>query len=49
VTTTNVVDGPYCLRRSAQNAVQHFLYEPTLLNGKPVERAARVEMRYSLR
>jgi periplasmic protein TonB len=49
VIATNIVDGPYALRKSAQNAVQRFLYEPTLLNGKPVERAARVEMRYSLR
>jgi protein TonB len=49
VIATNVVEGPYALRRSAQNAVKRFLYEPTVLNGKPVERAARVEMRYSLR
>ena len=49
VIATNVVDGPYALRKSAQNAVQRFVYEPTLLNGTAVERAARVEMRYSLR
>jgi TonB family protein len=49
VTTTNVVDGPYALRKSARDAVHRFIYEPTLLNGKPVEREARVEMRYSLR
>ena len=48
VIATRVVDGPYALRRSAENAVRRFLYEPTLLNGKPVEREALVEMRYRL-
>jgi len=47
VVRTSVLDGPYP-RRNAESAVKRFVYEPTLLNGKPVERLARVQMRYSL-
>ncbi|SPF44220.1 exported hypothetical protein [Candidatus Sulfopaludibacter sp. SbA4] len=49
VVETTVLSGPYPLRRSAQDAVKHWRYEPTLLNGRPVQRVTRVDLRFVLR
>jgi len=48
VVETSVLRGPYPLRRSAQDAVKHWRYEPTLLNGMPVERITRVDLKFVL-
>jgi len=45
---TNVVSGPLALRRVAQYAVKRWRYEPTLLNGKPIERVAQVDLSFIL-
>lgn len=44
----NVVSGPLALRRVAQYAVKHWRYEPTLLNGQPIERFAQVDLSFVL-
>jgi TonB family protein len=48
VVETSVLRGPYPLRRSAQDAVKRWRYEPTLLNGRPVGRVTRVSFRFVL-
>lgn len=48
VVRTSVLRGPISLRLAAQNSVRNWRYEPTLLNGKPVERLAEVDMRFVL-
>ncbi len=45
---TNVVSGPLALRRVAQYAVKRWRYEPTLLNGEPIERVAQVDLSFVL-
>ncbi|MGD0047873.1 MAG: energy transducer TonB [Bryobacteraceae bacterium] len=45
---TSVVSGPLALRRVAQYAVKRWRYEPTLLNGKPIERLAQVDLTFVL-
>ncbi|MGA2156184.1 MAG: energy transducer TonB [Bryobacteraceae bacterium] len=44
----DVVSGPLALRRVAQYAVKRWRYEPTLLNGKPIERVAQVDLSFVL-
>jgi protein TonB len=48
VVRTSVIRGPYPLLRVAQDTVMSWRFEPTLLNGKPVERVAEVDMRFVL-
>lgn len=48
VLQTSVLRGPSPLRRIAQDTVRSWRYEPTLLNGKPVERVAEVNLRFVL-
>jgi len=48
IVETNVVSGPLALRRVAQYAVKRWRYEPTLLNGKPIERVAQVDLSFIL-
>jgi len=43
-----VISGPLALRRVAQSAVKRWRYEPTLLNGEPIERVAQVDLRFVL-
>jgi TonB family protein len=48
VLRTSVLRGPVSLRRVAQDTVRNWRYEPTLLNGKPVERVAEVDLNFVL-
>jgi len=48
VESAKVTDGPKDLTKAAVNAVKHWRYEPTLLNGKPVEVETVVEMGFKL-
>ncbi len=48
VESAKVTDGPKELTKAAVNAVKHWRYEPTLLNGKPVEVETVVEMGFKL-
>lgn len=48
VIQTSVLCGPNSLRQVAQDTVRGWRYEPTLLNGKPVERVAEINMRFDL-
>ena len=48
VVETSVLRGPYPLRQTAQDAVKHWRYEPTLLNGRPVQRVTRISFRFVL-
>ena len=48
VVQTSVLRGPNSLRQVAQDTVKSWRYEPTLLNGKPVERVAEIDLRFVL-
>lgn len=48
IVETSVLRGPYPLRRAALNAVKHWRYEPTFLNGVAIERAAEIDLRFVL-
>jgi TonB family protein len=48
IVEANVVSGPLALRRVAQYAIKRWRYEPTLLNGKPIERVAQVDLSFVL-
>jgi len=48
VVETSVLRGPYPLRKVAEDAVKHWQYEPTLLNGEPVQRVALVNLKFVL-
>lgn len=43
-----LVSGHPMLARAALEAVQQWIYEPTLLNGKPVEVIAPIEVNFTL-
>ncbi len=43
-----LVSGHPLLARAAMEAVRQWLYKPTLLNGKPVEVIAPIEVTFSL-
>jgi protein TonB len=43
-----VIDGPMFLVRAAVEAVQQWVYRPTLLNGQPVEVIAPIEINFTL-
>jgi len=44
----SVVSGPTELIRSASDAVQQWVYRPTLLNGEPVSVLTTVDVNYTL-
>lgn len=44
VVDTNVLSGPNLLRRAAQDAVKRWRYEPTVVDGAPIDRIARFEL-----
>jgi protein TonB len=48
VVRTSVLRGPNSLRQIARDTVKSWRYEPTLLNGKPVERVAEIDLRFVL-
>jgi TonB family protein len=48
VVAVNVVSGPLALRRVAEDAVKRWRYEPSFLNGRPVERDAEAHLRFKL-
>jgi TonB family protein len=48
VIETTVLRGPYPLRRVAEQAVKHWQYEPSLLDGEPVQRVAVVNLSFVL-
>lgn len=48
IVESNVVSGPLALRRVAQYAVKRWRYEPSLLNGTPIERVAQVDLSFVL-
>jgi len=48
IADTNVLSGPLALRRVAQYAVKRWRYEPTLLNGEPIERVAQIDLSFVL-
>lgn len=48
VIETTVLRGPYPLRRVAEDAVKHWQYEPSLLDGEPVQRVALVNLNFVL-
>jgi protein TonB len=43
-----LVDGHPMLARAAMEAVEQWVYEPTLLNGEPVEVIAPIEVNFTL-
>jgi protein TonB len=43
-----LVSGHSLLARAAMEAVQQWIYKPTLLNGKPMEVIAPIEVTFSL-
>jgi protein TonB len=43
-----LVDGHPMLARAALQAVEQWVYEPTLLNGEPVEVIAPIEVSFTL-
>ena len=48
VANMSLVSGPAELVQSATDAVQHWLYRPTLLNGEPVSVLTTVDVNYTL-
>ena len=48
IVETCVLRGPYPLRRVAEDAVRQWRYEPTLLDGEPVQRVALVNLSFVL-
>lgn len=43
-----LVDGNPLLTRAAMEAVEQWVYQPTLLNGEPVEVIAPIEVNFTL-
>lgn len=48
VREAKLISGPPMLVKAAQNAVKKWKYEPTLLNGEPVEVSTMVSIAFSL-
>jgi protein TonB len=48
VSAVSVISGPTELIRSATDAVQQWVYRPTLLNGEPVGVLTTVDVNYTL-
>ena len=44
-----LIDGPPSLVESAVEAVRHWVYRPTLVNGRPVEVVTQVDVNYMLK
>ena len=43
-----LISGPPLLARAAMEAVRQWVYEPTLLNGQPVEVIAPIDVNFTL-
>jgi outer membrane biosynthesis protein TonB len=48
VQTLTVVSGDPRLAQAACETVRHWAYRPVLLNGKPVEVATEIDVRFAL-
>jgi protein TonB len=48
ITQAAAVSGPPLLRQAAADAVRQWLYQPSLLNGQPVEVVTQVDVTFSL-
>jgi protein TonB len=48
VSEMSLISGPQELVRSATDAVQQWVYKPTLLNGEPVSIVTTVDVNYTL-
>ena len=48
VKSVKVTDGPKELTKAAANAVKHWRYQPTVLDGKPVEVETTVDLQFKL-
>jgi TonB family protein len=46
VVDSQVLSGPVLLRKAAQSAVRRWQYEPTILDGKAIDRIAKVEVEF---
>jgi len=46
VVDTCVISGPNMLRHAAQDAVKRWQYAPTILDGKAIDRIARIELEF---
>ena len=42
------ISGPRVLERAASDAVKHWVYRPTLLNGRPVEVSTQIDINFTL-
>ena len=47
VTDVRVIDGPMQLRTAATVAFRQWLYKPAMLNGKPVDSNAQVQINFT--
>jgi protein TonB len=48
IANLNLISGPPLLIQAAQQAVQQWLYKPTLLNGQPVEVVTTIDVNFTL-
>jgi protein TonB len=48
VKTLHIVSGPAMLQQAAEEAVNHWVYKPYLLNGAPVEVTTRINVIFTL-
>ena len=48
VSSVQVLDGPVFLRQAAVEAIKQWVYQPTLLNGQPVEVIAPIDVHFTL-
>jgi TonB family protein len=46
VRNVKVISGNAIFVPAAQEAVKHWLYQPALLNGKPIDYDVRIEVRF---
>ncbi|HWF48542.1 MAG TPA: energy transducer TonB [Bryobacteraceae bacterium] len=48
VHSIQILDGPVFLRQAAVEAIKQWVYQPTLLNGQPVEVIAPIDVHFTL-
>ena len=46
VVAAQVTDGPNLLRKAARDAVMHWRYGPTIVEGEDIDRIARIEFNF---
>ena len=49
VKTVKATEGDKALAKAAVDAVKHWRYQPTMLNGKPIEVETEVDVRFTLK